>query len=102
MCGLLGLLPTSGEKFMSIAPLEIFLLRKMVTCSILILPAVHTYSHTHTYILTHTYIHTCSLTHTYTHTYMLSHTHIYTYIHALSLGVSRLHTHCVFFAPSLH
>ena len=40
MYGLLGLLPTSGENFMSIAPLEIYLLRKMVTCSILILPAV--------------------------------------------------------------
>ncbi len=38
--GLLGLLPTSGENFMSTAPLEIYLLRKMVTCSILILPAV--------------------------------------------------------------
>src|SRR4029434_5367014 len=44
MYGLLGLLPTSGENFMSIAPLEIFLLRKMVTCSILILPAVSIYS----------------------------------------------------------
>ena len=40
MYGLLGLLPTSGEHFMSIAPSEIYLLRKMVTCSILILPAV--------------------------------------------------------------
>ena len=40
MYGLLGLLPTYGEHFMSIAPLEIYLLRKMVTCSILILPAV--------------------------------------------------------------
>ena len=43
MYGLLGLLPTSGENVMSIAPLEIFLLRKMVTCSILILPAVYIY-----------------------------------------------------------
>ena len=40
MYGLLGLLPTSGENVMSIAPSEIYLLRKMVTCSILILPAV--------------------------------------------------------------
>ncbi len=38
--GLLGLFPTSGENFMSRAPLEIYLLRNMVTCSILILPAV--------------------------------------------------------------
>ncbi len=34
------MLPTSGEHFMSTAPLEIYLLRKMVMCSILILPAV--------------------------------------------------------------
>ncbi len=40
MYGLFGLLPTSGENFMSTALLEIYLLRKMVTCSILILPAV--------------------------------------------------------------
>lgn len=40
MCGLDGLLPTSGEKFISIAHLEIHLLRKLVTCSKLILPAV--------------------------------------------------------------
>lgn len=38
MCRLLRLLPTSGENFMSITPLEIYLLRKMVTCSILVLP----------------------------------------------------------------
>ncbi len=43
MYGLLGLLPTSGENFKSTAPLEIYLLRKMVTCSILILPAVYIY-----------------------------------------------------------
>ncbi len=43
MYGLLGLLPTSGENFMSTAPLEIYLLRKMVTCLILILPAVCMY-----------------------------------------------------------
>ncbi len=43
MYGLLGLLPTSGENFMSTAPLEIHVLRKMVTCSILILPAVYIY-----------------------------------------------------------
>lgn len=41
MYGLLGLLPTSGKNFMSIAPLEIYLLRKMVMCSILSLPAVY-------------------------------------------------------------
>ncbi len=40
MYGLLGLLLTSGENFKSRAPLEIYLLGKMVTCSILILPAV--------------------------------------------------------------
>ncbi len=40
MYGLFGLLPTSAENFMSTAPLEIYLLRKMVMCSILILPAV--------------------------------------------------------------
>ncbi len=36
----LRLLPTSGENFMSTALLEIHLLRKMVMCSVLILPAV--------------------------------------------------------------
>ncbi len=41
MYGLFGLLPTSGENFKSTAPLEIYLLRKIVTCSILILPAVY-------------------------------------------------------------
>ncbi len=41
MYGLLWLLPTSGENFMSTAPLEIYLLRKMLVCSILILPAVN-------------------------------------------------------------
>ncbi len=41
MFGLLELLPTSGENFMSTAPLEIYLLRKIVTCLILILPAVY-------------------------------------------------------------
>ena len=40
MCGLHGLSPTSGESFISIAPLEIYLLREIVTCSILISPAV--------------------------------------------------------------
>ena len=44
MYGLLGLLPTSGEHVMSIAHLEIYLLRTMVTCSILILPAVYTHT----------------------------------------------------------
>ncbi len=34
MYGLFGLLPTSGENFKSTAPLELYLLRKMVTCSI--------------------------------------------------------------------
>ncbi len=43
MYGLLWLLSTSGENFMSTAPLEIYLLRKMVKCSILILPAVYIY-----------------------------------------------------------
>ncbi len=38
--GLLGLLPTSGENFKSTATLEIYLLGKIVTCSILISPAV--------------------------------------------------------------
>ncbi len=37
---LLWLLPTSGEYFMSTAPLEIYLLGKMVVRSILILAAV--------------------------------------------------------------
>src|SRR4029434_8036036 len=75
--GLLGLLPTSGENVMSIAPLEIFLLRKMVTCSILILPAIYIYTHTqtHSLTLTHTY------THSQTHTHTLSHTHIHTFTH---------------------
>ena len=41
MYGLLGLFPTSGEDFMSVAPLEIYLLRKRVMCSMLILPAVY-------------------------------------------------------------
>ncbi len=41
MYALLGFFPTSGENFMSTAPLKIYLLRKMVTCSILILPAVN-------------------------------------------------------------
>ena len=38
MCGLCGLLPTSGEGFMEIAPLEIYLLKKIVIDSTLILP----------------------------------------------------------------
>ncbi len=42
--GLLGLLPTSGEHFKSTAPLEIYLMRKMLTCSILILPTVYIYT----------------------------------------------------------
>ena len=44
MCGLHGLLPTSGECFLSIAPLEIYLLRKMLKCffsSFLILILFH-------------------------------------------------------------
>ena len=40
MCALLGLMPTSGENFMSIARLEICFLREMLTCSILIFPIV--------------------------------------------------------------
>ncbi len=44
MYGLLGFLLTYGENFMSAAPLEIHLLRKIVTCSILILPAVYIYN----------------------------------------------------------
>ncbi len=36
MYGILGLLPTSGETFMSTAPLEIYLLGEIVMCSILI------------------------------------------------------------------
>ncbi len=39
MYGLLGLLPTSGENIKSTALLQIYLLRKMVTCLILILLA---------------------------------------------------------------
>ena len=38
MCDLQGLLPTSGQCFMPGAPLELYLLRKTVMCSILILP----------------------------------------------------------------
>ncbi len=38
MYRLIGLLTTSGENFKSTAPSEIYLLRKKVTCSILILP----------------------------------------------------------------
>lgn len=34
-----GLLPTSGENFMSIVPLEIYLFNKSVMSSVLILPA---------------------------------------------------------------
>ncbi len=40
MYGLLGLLPTSGANLKLTAPLEIHLLRKIVTCSMLILTAV--------------------------------------------------------------
>ncbi len=39
--GLLWLLPTSGENVIPTAHLETYLLGKMVTCSILILPAVY-------------------------------------------------------------
>ncbi len=49
MYGLLGLLPTSGENVMSTSPLETDLLRKMVTCSILILPAVCVYIYIYIY-----------------------------------------------------
>ncbi len=49
MYGLLGLLPTSGENFMSTAPSEIYLLRKMA-CSILILPAVYIYIYIYIYM----------------------------------------------------
>lgn len=35
VCELLGLLPKSGENFMSVTPLEMCSLRKMLTCSIL-------------------------------------------------------------------
>ncbi len=41
MYGLLGFLPTSGDNYLSTAPLEIYLLTKMVACSIFILPAVY-------------------------------------------------------------
>lgn len=41
MYGLHRLLPTCGEKFMSIAPLEVDLPRKMETCSTPVLPAVY-------------------------------------------------------------
>ncbi len=37
------LLQTFGEKFMSTAPFEIFLLRKTLKCPIFILPAVYIY-----------------------------------------------------------
>lgn len=40
MCGLLTLLPTSGENVNSIAPLEIHLLKKMLMCFVLIFPTV--------------------------------------------------------------
>ncbi len=40
MYGLFGLLLTSGENFISTLPSEIYLLRKMLTCLILMLPAV--------------------------------------------------------------
>lgn len=40
-CGPDGLLLTFGKNFMPMAPLEIYLLRKLVMSSILILPAVH-------------------------------------------------------------
>ena len=40
MCALLGLMPTSGEHFVSIARLEICFWREMLTCSILMFPAV--------------------------------------------------------------
>ncbi len=41
MYGLLGLLPTSGENFKSL--LEIYLLRKMVTCYIYIYIYIYVY-----------------------------------------------------------
>ena len=60
MYGVPGLLPTSGENFMLIAPLEIFLLRKMVTRSILILPAVCTHKQTDFFALAfQEYFHVC-------------------------------------------
>lgn len=40
-CGPDGLLLTFGLNFMSMALLEMYLLRKLVTSSILILPVVH-------------------------------------------------------------
>ena len=40
MCGLLGSLLTFGENLITIAPLEIYLMIKMLIYSILILPAV--------------------------------------------------------------
>lgn len=40
-CRLDGLLPTSGENFMSTAPLYIYLLRKLVAYSILLPAVVH-------------------------------------------------------------
>lgn len=43
MYGLLGLIPTSRENFMSITPFEKCLLRKMVMCSVTGLPAVNVY-----------------------------------------------------------
>ncbi len=43
MYGLLWLLLTSGEHFKSTSPLEIYLLGKMVTCPILILPTALPY-----------------------------------------------------------
>ncbi len=52
MYGLFGLLPTSGEHFKSTTPLEIYLLRKIVMCSILILPAVYTKYSVYIYIYT--------------------------------------------------
>ncbi len=56
MYGLLGLLPTSGDNFKSTAPLEIYLLRKTVTCSILILPTVCVCMCVYIYIYIYIYI----------------------------------------------
>ncbi len=56
MYGLLRLLPISGENLMSTAPLEIYFMRKMVACSILILPAIYIYIYIYICIYIYIYI----------------------------------------------
>ncbi len=76
MDGLLGLLPTSGENFKSTAPLEIYLLRKKMTCSIPILPAVYIYIYIYIYICI--CICVCVCVYIYTHTFFIFFSNVYT------------------------